>query len=285
MQENRSFDHYFGTMRGVRGYGDPHPAMLPQRQVGLAPAPGKHLTRRCCPSGPTSTTSAWPSSRTSTTAGTTSTTPSTHGNHDRWVPAKGTPVTMAHLRRERHPLPLRPGRRLHGLRRLPLLHARPDRPQPLLHVDRLGRQRRQGRRPGHQQRRGRLRLDDLPRAAAEGRGLLEDLPGRRRRARRRAHSWGFDSSTPYIGNYGDNSLLYFDQYQNAAPGEPALRARPAPAPTCRRRARSSTSSARRRRTGTLPQVSWIVAPEAFTEHPNWPAELRRLVRRARSSTR
>ena len=28
MQENRSFDHYFGTMRGVRGFGDPHPAML-----------------------------------------------------------------------------------------------------------------------------------------------------------------------------------------------------------------------------------------------------------------
>jgi phospholipase C len=24
MQENRSFDHYFGTMAGVRGYGDPH---------------------------------------------------------------------------------------------------------------------------------------------------------------------------------------------------------------------------------------------------------------------
>ena len=22
MQENRSFDHYFGTMRGVRGFGD-----------------------------------------------------------------------------------------------------------------------------------------------------------------------------------------------------------------------------------------------------------------------
>src|SRR3981189_1043578 len=29
MQENRGFDHYFGTMRGVRGYGDPHPAILP----------------------------------------------------------------------------------------------------------------------------------------------------------------------------------------------------------------------------------------------------------------
>ena len=28
MQENRSFDHYFGTMRGVRGLADPHPVML-----------------------------------------------------------------------------------------------------------------------------------------------------------------------------------------------------------------------------------------------------------------
>jgi phospholipase C len=29
MQENRSFDHYFGTMRGVRGFGDPRPMRLP----------------------------------------------------------------------------------------------------------------------------------------------------------------------------------------------------------------------------------------------------------------
>ncbi|HEX3140675.1 MAG TPA: alkaline phosphatase family protein, partial [Rhizobacter sp.] len=28
MQENRSFDHYFGSMRGVRGFGDPHPVPL-----------------------------------------------------------------------------------------------------------------------------------------------------------------------------------------------------------------------------------------------------------------
>jgi len=25
MQENRSFDHYFGTLSGVRGFGDAHP--------------------------------------------------------------------------------------------------------------------------------------------------------------------------------------------------------------------------------------------------------------------
>jgi phospholipase C len=29
MQENRSFDHYFGTMPGVRGFGDPHAVRLP----------------------------------------------------------------------------------------------------------------------------------------------------------------------------------------------------------------------------------------------------------------
>jgi phospholipase C len=29
MQENRSFDHYFGTLRGVRGFADPHPIRLP----------------------------------------------------------------------------------------------------------------------------------------------------------------------------------------------------------------------------------------------------------------
>jgi phospholipase C len=29
MQENRSFDHYFGTLRGVRGFSDPRPLQLP----------------------------------------------------------------------------------------------------------------------------------------------------------------------------------------------------------------------------------------------------------------
>ena len=35
--------------------------------------------------------------------------------------------------------------------------------------------------------------------------------------------WGF-TSDPYIGNYGDNSLLYFLNYQNAAPGSPLYQA-------------------------------------------------------------
>jgi phospholipase C len=34
-----------------------------------------------------------------------------------------------------------------------------------------------------------------------------------------AQAWGFTSDA-YIGNFGDNSLLYFHQYQNAQPGSP-----------------------------------------------------------------
>jgi phospholipase C len=33
MQENRSFDHYFGTLRGVRGYADPHALVTRGRSV------------------------------------------------------------------------------------------------------------------------------------------------------------------------------------------------------------------------------------------------------------
>lgn len=37
MQENRTFDHYFGTLRGARGFDDPSPAW---RQYGYAPGVG-----------------------------------------------------------------------------------------------------------------------------------------------------------------------------------------------------------------------------------------------------
>jgi phospholipase C len=57
MQENRSFDHYFGTLRGVRGFGDRHPIPLGsgepvwQQSDGTRVVPPYHLD--------TKTTSAW----------------------------------------------------------------------------------------------------------------------------------------------------------------------------------------------------------------------------------
>jgi phospholipase C len=82
--------------------------------------------------------------------------------------------------------------------------------------------------------------------------------------------WGW-TENPWIGNYGDNSLLYLHQYQNAQPGSPLYE-----------KARRGTTIANGGtfdslfdplrndvRNDTLPAVSWIAAPEAFSEHPNW----------------
>ena len=51
-----------------------------------------------------------------------------------WQYAKGGPTTLGFLDPPRHPVPLRPRRRLHDRRRLPLLGARRHRPQPHLAV-------------------------------------------------------------------------------------------------------------------------------------------------------
>ena len=189
MQENRSFDHYFGTMPGVRGFADPaairlpgggpvfrqpdpgHAAGLPgpvpprhqdyqragharHRPLLADPAPG--LEQRC--DGPVGTGQG--------------------AVHDGVLHAGG------------HPIPVGAGPGLHGLRPLLLLGARPDQPEPALHVDRDHRPGRYRRRPRHrQQPRPRQRhavLDHLPGAAAAGRGQLAGVPGGGQLRRQRA---------------------------------------------------------------------------------------------------
>jgi phospholipase C len=84
-----------------------------------------------------------------------------------------------------------------------------------------------------------------------------------------ADSYG-ETSDALIGNYGDNALLYFNQYINAAPGSPLYSG----ACTGTEVAVSGglfDEFAADVKNKTLPQVSWVVAPEAYTEHPNWPA--------------
>ena len=46
MQENRSFDHYFGTLRGVCGFGDPRPATLPDGSFAACGSPKPRTPRR-----------------------------------------------------------------------------------------------------------------------------------------------------------------------------------------------------------------------------------------------
>ena len=136
-------------------------------------------------------------------------------------------------------------------------------------MDRLGRQRRQERRPCHRQRRSRLRLVHLP-ELLEKAGISWKIYQDIGEGLDAAHFWGWTGDNPYIGNYGDNSLLYFHQYQNAPEGTP-LAEKARTGTNIPRAARSSTSSVRDVLDNKLPQVSWVVAPEAYTEHPNWPA--------------
>jgi len=89
-----------------------------------------------------------------------------------------------------------------------------------------------------------------------------------------AGSWGW-TSDPYIGNYGDNALLYFHQVQNAPDGSPlATGARTGTQVSALNRepARLLDIFLDDVRNGRLPAVSWIVAPEAYSEHPNHPAD-------------
>ncbi len=81
--------------------------------------------------------------------------------------------------------------------------------------------------------------------------------------------WGWGPNA-YIGNYGDNSLLYFHQYQNSTPGSPLFEA--ALTGTDIKTSGSLVDQFRADVMGNkLPKVSYIVAPEAYCEHPNWPA--------------
>jgi phospholipase C len=86
----------------------------------------------------------------------------------------------------------------------------------------------------------------------------------------RKHLFGDTILDPYRGNYGDNGLLYFKAYQAAHSGDPLFESAFGATDV----KRSGTFFDRLKTDvmgGNLPQVSWIVAPEAFTEHPNWPA--------------
>ncbi|WP_178388413.1 phosphocholine-specific phospholipase C [Novacetimonas hansenii] len=98
MQENRSFDHYFGCLQGVRGYGDPRAEQLPDGNSVFSQPDGKggrvmpfmldtaHTSSACIASldhNWKGTQTAW-------------------NDWDTWVPHK-TPMTMGHFTRAQIP--------------------------------------------------------------------------------------------------------------------------------------------------------------------------------------
>jgi phospholipase C len=264
MQENRSFDHYFGTMRGVRGFGDPHPIKLPSgKPVWYQPDGNSYLL----PFHPSAdnlgaqflegTPHNWPDSHGAWN----------NGKYDGWIANKGR-TTMAHLERQDIPFhyALAEAFTICDAYYCSLMGATdPNRYHmwtgwcgndgagdgPVVDNSEAGY--------------GWHTYPERLEQAGIGWKIYQDIGD----GLDQAGFWGW-TGDPYIGNYGDNSLLYFRQYQNALPGSPLYE-----------RARRGTNI---KAGGTLfdilrfdvannklPQISWIASPEAFSEHSNWPS--------------
>ncbi len=263
MQENRSFDHYFGTLRGVRGFGDRRAVRLPSgdpvwNQPGAngpvlpfhpdAPDLGLQFLVDL-PHGWTDTHAAW-----------------NNGKYDQWVPAKS-PITMAYLQRGDIPFhyALADAFTICDAYHCSFLGAT-DPNRYHMWTGWVGNDGLNGgpvldnSEAGYDWHTFPERLTDagVTWKIYQDIGLGLDA----------ADYWGW--GPPYIGNYGDNSLLYFHQYQNAAPGSPLFDA--ALTGTDVKNGGTLFDGFRADvAAGKLPQVSWIVAPESYTEHGNWPA--------------
>ena len=265
MQENRSFDHYFGTLQGVRGFSDPRVMRLPSGQPVWYQPDGTGYVLPFHPPAPDlglqfledlphdwqSTHLAW-----------------NEGKWDQWVPNKGT-STMAYMTRDDIPFhyALADAFTICDAYHCSILSAT-DPNRYYMWTGWVGNDG-QGGGPvldNAEAGYGWMTFPERLLAAGISWKIYQDI-GLGLTA---AEFWGWTSDDAYIGNYGDNSLLYFHQYQNAATGSPLANyaktgTNIAVAGTLFDEFRADVTN------GTLPQVSWIVAPEAYTEHPNWPA--------------
>jgi len=97
MQENRSFDHYFGCLRGVRGFGDPRALTLPSGKSVFHQPLGTGVTETLLPFRLNSGTSSaeYMGSLDHSWKGQFS----LWKHHDAWVPVK-TALTMGYFERE-----------------------------------------------------------------------------------------------------------------------------------------------------------------------------------------
>jgi len=267
MQENRSFDHYFGTMRGVRGFGDPRAVTLPS---------GKSVWHQPYASNPDGFVLPFRPDKNNLGLAFIEDTPhdwiGTHaawnnGAYDQWIPNKGT-TSMAYLTRSDIPYhyALADAFTVCDAYYCSLLGPT----DPNRYHMWTGWVGNDGNGEGpvidnSESGYGWSTYPERLEQAGVSWKIYQDI-GEGLDA---ADFWGWTGDAPYIGNYGDNSLLYFHQYQNAPDSSPLAQ-----------KARTGTNI---QKSGTLfeiirqdvmanrlPQVSWIVAPEAYTEHGNWP---------------
>ena len=268
MQENRAFDHYLGTLNGVRGFSDPRAVKLHGgNPVFYQPVAADVPTPYVLPYHPTAANLGLKFIEDLEHDWTTTHAAWNVGNWDQWVPAK-TPLTMVYLDRADIPYhyALADAFTVCDAYHSSLLGPT-DPNRYHMFTGWVGNDGSGGGPVVDNAEAGYswLTFPEILQNAGITWRVYQDI-GTGLDA---AGSYG-DTSDAYIGNYGDNALLYFDQYRNAPTSSPLYQR----AVTGTNAAVSGTIFDQFRAdcsANTLPQVSWICAPEAYTEHPNWPA--------------
>jgi phospholipase C len=270
MQENRSFDHYFGCLRGVRGFGDPRPLILPSGQTVFHQPVGAGVTESILPFrfNSESTSAACIASLDHEWKGQFS----LWKHHDVWIPVK-TPLTMGYFTREDLPFYYALADAFTVCDAYHCSLFGPTDPNRMYlftgtsgaTVGNLGSQ------VVHNE-------DDLNYTGDASR----DDPNYRgyewktyaERLQQAGISWKVYQE---YDNYGDNSLAYFTAFRGlSSSAELYQRGRAVVAGSNAKNAAQSIgqhlvrSFAEDVANETLPQVSWLVAPHRVCEHPDAP---------------
>ncbi|MCC3769021.1 beta-propeller fold lactonase family protein [Streptomyces sp. UNOC14_S4] len=249
MQENRSFDHYFGTMHGVRGFDDPDALTLPDgRSVFHQPDPANpdgyllpfHLdTLTTSSQAIPSTSHAWTVQHAAVNG----------GRMDNWVPAhrkadgeQRGPYTMGYYERDDIPFHFALAEAFTLCDAYHCSVLGPTWPNRLYlwtgTVD-------PGGRYG-----GPVTSNDIPRPF-RWTTYAERLTAA-------GVSWHVYQEED---DYGCNPLEFFQSFQDAKPGDPLYEHGLTITP--------GDGFARDARAGRLPTVSWIIPPSPLCEHPDY----------------
>ncbi len=244
MQENRSFDHYFGTMPGVRGFSDPTAISLPSgNPVFYQPDPA-HAQGYLLPFHyDTFSTSA------QATPGTDHSWPTQHqawdsGKMDQWIAAKGE-YTMGYMKQQDVPFHWALAEAFTICDNYHCSVLGPTNPNRLY-----------------------MWTGMIDPSGTGGGPIIDDSPAFNNiilswttypeRLEAAGISWKVYQEED---NYDDNALAWFRQYGYASTSSPLWQKGMYKGP-----AGAFEDDARNDR---LPQVSWLVAPTAQTEHPDY----------------
>ncbi|MQY12268.1 Non-hemolytic phospholipase C [Streptomyces sp. RB5] len=263
MQENESFDHYLGRLSGVRGFGDPRPVVLPSGRTVWHQQDGERTVLPFRPDDELlgseylqGLNHDWAGGQAAYNG----------GAYDNWIAAK-TAATMSYLDRGDIPFhyALADAFTVCDAYFCSFIGATDPNRYYLWSGSNGSDGTGGGPVLGNEERGyGWRTYPERLEAAGVSWKIYQDVGD----GLDAGGSWGWIEDA-FRGNYGDNSLLYFDNYREAQPGDPLYE-----------KARTGTNAKAGEdffhvlrsdvRTGKLPQVSWIVAPEAFSEHSNWP---------------